>query len=84
MPRRKQKYGSFLAAFLRGLRASDPPGLPMQATSTFLASGLDVMQNGPRASQQACHGNMTDLVEQLPDDGLEALQQVCNQYSQGV
>ena len=61
-----------LCALLEGLRSHGP--LPEQPQIVFMASTVEAMQR--RCPQQACQRYMTSLVEQLPDDGLQALQQV--------
>lgn len=79
----KGKPGSYLAAFLTGLETAEPSGLPMQATSQFLVHVLDFLQE-QAMTPKACLAIMTDLVEKLPDEGVEALQQVLQHFRRFV
>ena len=64
-----------LCALLDGFRSHGP--LPQQPQIAFMTSILEAMQRDQkRCRQQACQHYMTSLVEQVPADGLSALQQV--------
>lgn len=82
---RRKRPGAFLAALMRGLSAEESPDMPLQAATSFMTTMIESMQTALKpCHQQACHAIMTDLLEQLPDDIVTALQQVRPSYYSAV